>query len=101
MTGRVLQVDQTALQGRDYRLGAVADVQAQQDCADMALHRGFGDAENGRDVFVAFPAGQKREYFPLRPPQDLAKSADFQAWHPPTHIFDRNSRAALNRDPVH
>lgn len=62
---RLLEMNQSALQGRHYGLGAVADVEPHQNHAHVALDGGFGDAEISGDLLVAFAADDQAEHFAL------------------------------------
>jgi hypothetical protein len=44
-SGEKLEMDESALQDRDHSLGAVANIQAGKNHADMAFDGCFGDAE--------------------------------------------------------
>lgn len=51
-----LQMNESALQCGDDRLGAIVDIQTHQNHAKVALNGGLGDAKVGGDLLVAFAA---------------------------------------------
>lgn len=54
---------QTALQRGEYRLSPVVDFQPSKNHADVALHRGFGDAQRGSYLPVAFSMNHQGKHF--------------------------------------
>ena len=58
-------MDKSALQRRDYRLRAVAHVEAHENDADVAFNRGFSDAEVCRNLLIALASDKEIENFAL------------------------------------
>jgi len=49
-----LQASQTALQGNDGGLGAIAHLQRRQDIVDMELSRAFSDKQRSTNFWITF-----------------------------------------------
>lgn len=58
-------MNQPALQRSDDCLGAIGHVEAHENHADVTLDRRLGDAEIGRDLFVALAADDEIEHLAL------------------------------------